>query len=196
MSCFGRENIVYLQSGSAKNMENIVVGDRIMALDKNHDIIYSKVKSLIFDNKNNDTYFLKYFLSNNEVLIVSEDQLVYKENGYDRASNIKVGDKIKAVVDNKLSSVEVIDKSIEIYKGYILPLTSEGNIIVNSVICSCYNFKLPKNILEFVTREDYRKKVGNSHEYFNMSTYLFRKFPSEFVTKLIGKTITSIDNYL
>jgi hypothetical protein len=79
--------------------------------------------------------------SNDNYISLTSSHLIYVEEvGYTKASNVKVGNRLRMYshAANRLVDFVVAKISYDIKEGFVAPLTNEGTLLVNNLDASCY----------------------------------------------------------
>lgn len=81
-----------------------------------------------------------YDKHDNSISLTNSHMLYVDSIGYTKASNVKIGDKLRIFSKTERKLVDFIVKRIEfqVKTGFVAPLTNEGTILVNGIDSSCY----------------------------------------------------------
>ncbi|KAA0719268.1 Tiggy-winkle hedgehog protein [Triplophysa tibetana] len=146
--CFPGSGTVTLADGRRKHIEDLQVGDRVMAADDTGNISFSDFIMFMDHDPNTRRQFLVIETSNPSIkLALTAAHLVFVVNGSPVpgmratfASNVKLGDKVLVSDGTHATFKSVTVKRIytEEYQGSYAPVTAHGTIIVDQVLVSCY----------------------------------------------------------
>lgn len=122
------------------------LGERIAALDSNGDIVYSEVIAFLDRVPSEMRQFVHLTTESGRVLTLTPAHLVPVEGRSSIfAANVQPGDRVlvrDTVERNDTNSYlrwdKVITTKLVLEKGVYAPLTTEGTLIVNDVVASCY----------------------------------------------------------
>jgi len=126
-------------------MKNLKPGDRVLALSDDSRLVYSDV--IMFLHRETSTLADYYTINTKETsLHVSSHHLVMVANNatghhtYKYAKDVTVNDKLLvAMGNNKVPLLsEVTGVSVSEEEGLYAPLTTEGRLVVDDVVVSCY----------------------------------------------------------
>jgi len=145
--CFPGQSHVVTEAGQDKLMKDVVVGDKIRAVDNDGNIIYSEVLMFLDRDTEESRQYLALRTVEGSVLTLTPNHLVHSASAdCDHHScftptfseRVKPGHQV--LVDNKgklvpqtVASVDVISE-----KGVFAPLTAAGNLVVDGVLASSY----------------------------------------------------------
>ena len=144
--CFPSNATVQLEATNSEvPISTLRKGDRVLAMTASGDAVYSEFLGYLHQHSSIPSQFFTIRTSSN-TLQISSKHLLYvfqsqddKHGTYDFAKNIRVGKYVLTVNDagNLVRSrVTAISRADAV--GFYAPLTSEGTIIVDGVVASCY----------------------------------------------------------
>ena len=130
-------------------MDELQIGERIAALDSRGDIVYSEVISFLDRQPSEKRQFIRISTESGKTLTLTPAHLVPVEGkSITFAARVEVGDRIlirdsameisENKVKDRLGYDRVVDAKLVLEEGVFAPLTSEGTLIVNDVVASCY----------------------------------------------------------
>jgi len=144
--CFTGTAKVVTESGRTKNMSDVVLGDKIKAVDSNGNIVYSEVLMFMDREPREARKFVTITTEDGTVLTLTSTHLVHTGApdcshlqcfvpSY--AGNIEPGMKVMV---SKASLLPQVVAKVEVtsHTGVFAPLTSTGNLVVDNVLASCY----------------------------------------------------------
>lgn len=146
--CFPQEATVSLESGVRVPMTGIKIGDRVMAgVRSSGELVYSSVVAWLDRRANTTAQYTRVTTKSGHSLVMSPNHVTFIKNNKNRqliskfASDLNKGD-LLLTVDKEIKS-ELVWSAIEsihavISTGAYVPLTSEGTIVVDGVLASCY----------------------------------------------------------
>lgn len=143
--------------GSMKRLDQVQLGDRIAALDSNGDIVYSEVIAFLDRSLTERRQFVKLTTESGHILTLTPAHLVPVEGRSTVfAGRIRLGDKIlvrdssnEIEVQHRLRWDKVIDNQLVLEEGIFAPLTTEGTVLIDDVVASCYAFVDNQEIAHF-----------------------------------------------
>eukprot|EP00794_Sanderia_malayensis_P017927 gene17927-19714_t len=146
--CFPSSATVITGNGEPKRMDNLTVGESVLAMTSSGEIVYSRVimfldakpYTVVHNYVSIETYEptkRKIQLTKKHLIFASQDGVNFKTVFAER---VQPGDYIKVLTSNnsalELARVEkVAEESCE---GAFAPLTDHGTVIVNNAVASCY----------------------------------------------------------
>lgn len=149
--CFRGSSVVILADGNTKPLNELQVGDKVLAADQQGNLVPSDFIMFIDQDQQITREF--YVLETKEPqrkLTLTPAHLVFVMNDSSTnssliravyASNVKPGQFLLAVGNdwlNKLIPAKVTRVYLKQYRGSYAPVTSHGTIIVDLVLASCY----------------------------------------------------------
>ncbi|XP_046142942.1 sonic hedgehog protein A [Osmia bicornis bicornis] len=146
--CFPGRSLVRTQGGSTKRLDQVRLGDRIAALDSHGDIVYSEVIAFLDRSLAERRQFVQLTTESGRVLTLTPAHLVPVEGRASTfAGRVEPGDKIlvrdpadENEVEHRLRWDKVVDTRLVLEEGVYAPLTTEGTVLVDDVVASCYAF--------------------------------------------------------
>jgi len=144
--CFAGDSVVTLKTG-AKRMDELKIGDEILSGYERKLPVFVPVTSFPTFQPSAMTEFLRIETSDGTAVKITPLHMIFvtksnKENGaFDLAKNIAVGDLLVRTNEAKtqFSPLSVTNITIVIEKGAYSPLTSNGTVVVNGLLASCYS---------------------------------------------------------
>ena len=139
---FSSTSYVITANKEIKGISEVQVGDELLYIDQNRQMVADKVIAVLIDDLNAEESFLSIKMMTGETIDIKPKQLVYQMGGgmiYANkfAKEVKVGDSL--LVLNKHLISEVAQIGLVKRRGVHLPLTESGFIYVNGVLASCYS---------------------------------------------------------
>ena len=139
--------MVRTEDGSTKRLDEVELGERIAALDSHGDIVYSEVIAFLDRSITERRQFVRLTTESGRVLTLTPAHLVPVEGGSTVfAGRVQPGDKIlvrdpvdeNETLRHRLRWDKVVDSRLVLEEGIYAPLTSEGTVLVDDVVASCY----------------------------------------------------------
>jgi hypothetical protein len=95
--------------------------------------------------------FLIFTTESGQNLSITEHHLIYKTDCQGKkqtvfAKKVQIGNCLLVNIDDRLVESKVIERKIENKMGIYTPVTSNGNIVVNDILASCYTNMENENI--------------------------------------------------
>ena len=152
--CFHPKSKIELEDGSVKDLRDVKVGDMVKVSD-NGKIKYSKVMAQKLKSEDKKFDYINIKTENASLRMTPMHRIFIgnlKKNKM--AKDLKVGDKINIVHDNKIKTEIVKSIDVTIDKGAYDLFTYEGTIAVDNVICSCYSL-FPHKLMHFAVKSLY-----------------------------------------
>ncbi|XP_076650723.1 hedgehog signaling protein [Halictus rubicundus] len=146
--CFPGRSLVRTSDGLSKRLDQVRLGDRIAALDSRGDIVYSEVIAFLDRSLTERRQFVRLTTESGRVLTLTPAHLVPVEGRSPMfAGRVQPGDKIlvrdpadENEVEHRLRWDKVVDSRLVLEEGIYAPLTTEGTLLVDDVVASCYAF--------------------------------------------------------
>ncbi|XP_012251148.2 sonic hedgehog protein A [Athalia rosae] len=146
--CFPGKSTVITEDGTDKSMNQLRLGERIAALDSTGTMVYSEVIAFLDRSPEARRQFVRLTTESGHALTLTPSHLVPVSLKAGRttefASKIQIDDQI-LVHDFDLQDGErilrwdrVVTTSLVIEEGIYAPLTTEGTVLVDNVMASCY----------------------------------------------------------
>ncbi|XP_011260776.1 sonic hedgehog protein A [Camponotus floridanus] len=144
--CFPAKSLIRTEHGGTKRLDEVHLGERIAALNSHGDIVYSEVIAFLDRAPSEMREFVHLTTESGRVLTLTPAHLVPVEGRSSIfAAKVQLGDRVLVsdpVARNGTDSSPRWDKVVEtklvLEKGVYAPLTTEGTIIVDDVVASCY----------------------------------------------------------
>ncbi|XP_076301077.1 hedgehog signaling protein [Lasioglossum baleicum] len=144
--CFPGRSLVRTSDGVSKRLDQVRLGDRIAALDSRGDIVYSEVIAFLDRSLTERRQFVRLTTESGRVLTLTPAHLVPVEGRSPMfAGRVQPGDKIlvrdpadENEVEHRLRWDKVVDSRLVLEEGVYAPLTTEGTLLVDDVVASCY----------------------------------------------------------
>ncbi|KAL2720384.1 sonic hedgehog protein [Vespula squamosa] len=158
--CFPGKSYVRTEDGRRKRVDEVQLGERIAAMNSQGELIYSEVIAFLDRGPTERRQFVKLFTESGRVLTLTPAHLVpIKDKSTIFAARVGIGDKILVAEKKEDSSFSIMENILnnEVYarsqrlrwdrvietrlileKGVFAPLTTEGTLLVDDVIASCY----------------------------------------------------------
>ena len=162
-ACFHGSNSVSLENGKTKFISELRPGENVLAMKEDGTLGFSPV-ILDYHNAPQDiALFRVIHTSLGHNLTLTPNHLLYVSEGNDKipssmklssfqpvfASRVKNGDFVLVRSENRMVKDKVIDVTEESMTGYYSPLTTQGNIVVQNILASCYASFDNHNLMHF-----------------------------------------------
>ncbi|CAK9808572.1 Tiggy-winkle hedgehog protein, partial [Anthophora quadrimaculata] len=155
--CFPGRSLVRTEDGSTKRLDQVQLGERIAALDSHGDIVYSEVIAFLDRSLTERRQFVQLTTESGRVLTLTPAHLVPVEGRSSVfAGRVQPGDKIlvrdpadENKVEHRLRWDKVIDNRLVLEEGIYAPLTTEGTVLIDDVVASCYAFVDSQELAHF-----------------------------------------------
>ncbi|CAF1500928.1 unnamed protein product, partial [Didymodactylos carnosus] len=144
IACFPGHSQVMMQEGGVTQLSNLKVGDQVLSIDNEQNLIFEPILDFIHAEPNGlyDFLSISVNLSSNDtiVLSVTSNHLIFMyQNTYPIfAGKVRVGDYLQIVTGANLSHGKVVDVKLRKSEGFYAPLTSTGKIVIDNVLASNY----------------------------------------------------------
>lgn len=144
-SCIDSKAKVRMSDGSLKPIQSLQIGDRVKTLNKRSQLIDTTI-IMFMDTSDEKSFFIKISTRSNRSIKVSHSHLVAVTGGggggggFKWASQLRIGDLMQIYDYSRGQFIQDEVKSIEfeLVDGFSAPLTSEGTILVEDILVSCY----------------------------------------------------------
>ncbi|KAH7719054.1 CRE-WRT-4.1 protein [Aphelenchoides avenae] len=153
--CFTADTKVRLGGGEEKRMDELTVGDWVLSANRSM-MVYSPVESWVHRLPEENAHFHRIELDNGSVLKITSKHFIYKTEcsalhvpvEFEEVSQqpvfaekVEEGDCLYVVSShgNFFEQRRVVSVSVVEERGIYAPMTSNGDIVVNDVLASCYN---------------------------------------------------------
>lgn len=158
--CFPGKSYVRTEDGRRKRVDEVELGERVAAMNSQGELIYSEVIAFLDRAPTERRQFVRLITESGRVLTLTPAHLVpIKDKSTIFAARVRIGDKIliaEEIKDSTFSVMEnvldnevytrgqrlrwdrVIETRLILEKGVFAPLTTEGTLLVDDVIASCY----------------------------------------------------------
>ena len=148
MGCFPGQASVLLENGKRVAMAELRAGDRVQSVDKQGNIVFSPIM-LFLDYRPKVT--LDFVLIETEApqrkQVITGPHLIYQLNKQPRresvvfAQDCQVGGYVyitNSTNSKRLTACRVTRVTRKTNIGVYAPLTEQGNVFVDGILCSCY----------------------------------------------------------
>ncbi|KAG7190879.1 hypothetical protein KM043_006940 [Ampulex compressa] len=146
--CFPGKSLVRTEDGSTKRLDEVKLGERIAALDSRGDVVYSEVIAFLDRAPAERRQFVRLTTESGRVLTLTPAHLVPVEGRSSLfAARVRPGDRIlvrdpfpgaENEVEDRLRWNKVVEAKLVLEEGVYAPLTTEGTLLVDDVVASCY----------------------------------------------------------
>ena len=145
--CYPGDSLVRLADGRTSTMDQLSVGDQVLAMDTQGQLTYSDVILKMHTDTQTPVTYYTIHTDSGRTLTVTPGHLVYVSESNDTkapdatpifASRIAVGDYIFHGSDTSVTPLRVTKINAVVKRGAYAPLTAHGTIVVDDVITSCY----------------------------------------------------------
>ena len=146
-SCFpGDSMVTRISSGIGDEeevpMKCLKVGDLVKTFSlRTKQIVFSPVLLFAHYEPNENTKFREIYLADGKALAISENHLIFSntKNQSKMAADLVPGDLLFTLGVESTQKGDAISEITDVIKrGFFCPITEEGTIIVNNILCSCY----------------------------------------------------------
>ena len=171
-SCFHPDSTVELEDGTVKTMREVKYGDKVKAVDKDGNIIFSEVwKDMYFNLKDNTQK--KYYITikaGGKTLKVTTMHTVFVDNLKKNmnSNKIKPGMFVNVIEGKKIvpKMVDSVNHSMEIGKYDLY--TKEGTVIVDGIVTGTLAFlphRIAQGLHKFVNKHPKIYKLAYKYLY-------------------------------
>ncbi|XP_072758784.1 sonic hedgehog protein [Anoplolepis gracilipes] len=144
--CFPAKSLIRTENGGTKTLDELHLGDRIAALNSHGDIVYSEVIAFLDRASSETRQFVRLTTESGRVLTLTPAHLVPVEGRSSIfAAKVQPGDRVLVRdtaatndTDSHLRWDKVVETKLVLEKGVYAPLTTEGTLVVDDVVASCY----------------------------------------------------------
>lgn len=151
--CFPGSSKVLLEDGTRKKLSELRHGERVAALNAHGDIVYSEVIAFLDRVPLSRRQFVMITTATGRTLKLTASHLLpTRGRATVYASTVKLGDEIltriigdddqlntnEVVVDRRVQWDRVVQVNLTMEVGAYAPMTSEGTVLVDDVVASCY----------------------------------------------------------
>uniref|UniRef100_A0A3Q3VZA9 Hedgehog protein n=1 Tax=Mola mola TaxID=94237 RepID=A0A3Q3VZA9_MOLML len=146
--CFPGWARVTVAGGLQKSLSSLALGDRVMALSRTGQVVFSKVLLFLHRDQESWSTFLSLETEDGHRLVVTQHHLVFlashcgldsSEYQAEFASRAKTGDCVLIhTAEGKVCPSRIISVSVDKSAGVYAPLTEAGTLFVNGVLASSY----------------------------------------------------------
>lgn len=145
--CFTGESSVTLESGETKRMSELMIGERVMAVERSTGrTVFSEVMLFLDRSPQERRQFLQFELASGKRLTVTPAHLVLTVRSNVTvtvyADTLQIGSELLVSEDHDGSDLLVKDAVVGVQQvggiGVYAPLTTAGTVVVDGVAASCY----------------------------------------------------------
>lgn len=144
--CFPAKGLIRTEHGGTKTLDQVRLGDRIAALDSSGNIVYSEVIAFLDRAPSEMRQFVRLTTESRRVLTLTPAHLVPVEGSSSIfAARVQPGDRVLVsditTTNNTSGDLhwdKVVETKLVLEKGVYAPLTTEGTVVVDDVVASCY----------------------------------------------------------
>ncbi|XP_044584452.1 sonic hedgehog protein A [Cotesia glomerata] len=153
--CFPGKSLIRTSDGSQKALSDLKVGEKVAALDSRGNVVYSEVLAFMDRQPMEKRQFIKLTTASGKHLTLTPAHLVPVQQSDKEtvtfAARVKIGDRIlvqdsvPSILSSSSSAEElrlrwdsVIEAKLILDSGVYAPLTSEGTVLIDDVVASCY----------------------------------------------------------
>ncbi|KAH9524399.1 hypothetical protein Btru_054430 [Bulinus truncatus] len=140
-SCFPGDSCVYLRNGKSVSLNELKIGDQVLTRDSDGYLTFDTVYMFGHQDFNEHTEFITIETISSKISLTTGHYIYCERNGKKlclSAENIIIGDKVYVLVDGNFVSCSVIRIALERKQGLFAPFTTNGNIVINGILASCY----------------------------------------------------------
>ncbi|UJR38555.1 hypothetical protein I4U23_031221 [Adineta vaga] len=142
--CFSSDSYVKLSNGLEKLIGNLEIGDQLMTINENSFEIQSTEMILMLHQSTNQIslfYNLKT-KSNNEISLTANHLIPIRLSNnkieFKLTKDIEIGDYLIINENGKVKHSQIINKTIQIKRGFYAPLTMSGTLLINNIYSSSF----------------------------------------------------------
>jgi len=143
--CFPPNSKVTLLNGTKTELKNIIIGDKILAMNPNKQPIFSSFLGWMHRDGSVQNFYLQIHSLNGSIKISPYHLIAVKEeNGnlhkFIFAKDVSPGHFIlQHSLENNVFTWNKVEEVTNLYeRGLMAPLTEEGTIVVDDTLASCY----------------------------------------------------------
>jgi indian hedgehog protein len=137
-TCFPGRSLVRIKDGSEKSLSNLNIGDDVLVLNNDNQLIYEPIIGFIHMKRTGLYEFLSIKIKTTS-LYISTNHLIFLDNGTTVfAGELRRDDRIQYFYGNELIFTEIESIYLTNEEGYYAPLTPSGTIIIDNVLVSNY----------------------------------------------------------
>ncbi|CAF4108500.1 unnamed protein product, partial [Rotaria magnacalcarata] len=139
--CFSLNDTAKTPNGDEISIENLKIGEKVLAIDHNDQIISTEVVAILHYEKNLPALFYTFTTDSGHQLSLTPEHLVYIGNQkYIQARYIDSNEHQLFIAgrNGQLKSSRILSIDVQIKRGYATPITQHGTLLVNNVSSSCY----------------------------------------------------------
>eukprot|EP00794_Sanderia_malayensis_P003176 gene3176-3646_t len=203
-SCFPSRATVITENGQQKRMDNLAVGENVLAMTSSGALVYSPV--IMFLDARPHTLIRNYVsiktfepterrieLTKKHLVFASQDGVKFQTVFAER---VQPGDYIKVLTSNNSALVvaQVNEVAVESYEGAFAPLTEHGTVIVNSAAASCYALTEEHDIAHWSFLP--WRYIYNVYKHFGIATTTTTATNPQIGVHWYAKWLRTINSYL
>ena len=130
--CFLYDQTVKLESGNIKQISQVKIGDCVLCVNSNGELVYSDVVYIPHDFNHNKNTFIEIITNTNKSLKITQCHLIPTVNNIIPAKDLAINDKIIT-----LDGIETI-KEINVFEdnGFYTIITNDEYLVVNNIVVS------------------------------------------------------------
>lgn len=133
-ACFPGSATVELEDGRVKRMQDLVVGDRVLASVGVYSHVFGFTHKL--PRSQNSSEFVRLCIGeNNSHLLLTSNHYIYLNGELQTSSSAQIGD-ILSLGDGRFAAVTSVGREMDF--GLYNPQTLHGDIVVNGIVASTY----------------------------------------------------------
>ncbi|XP_011505422.1 PREDICTED: sonic hedgehog protein [Ceratosolen solmsi marchali] len=146
--CFPGASLVRTSNGVTRRLDQLTLGERIAALDESSgELVYSEVIAFIDRAPTQKRQFIRLNTKSGHTLTLTPTHLIPIEGkSAVFAARVSPGDRV--LIRHEIATSmrqrtsfrwdEILEVKLVFEEGVYAPLTSEGTLLVNDVVASCY----------------------------------------------------------
>ncbi|CAF3748619.1 unnamed protein product [Rotaria sp. Silwood1] len=141
-NCFSLTDMAQTPMGNKIPIKNLKVGDQVLAIDYNDQIVSTDIISFLHYENNSQTFFYTFTTETGHHISLTSDHLIFIGNGtyiQARYVNPKLHNLYVIGKNGHLESSSIRSIDVQLKQGYATPITQYGTLIVNNVSSSCYS---------------------------------------------------------
>lgn len=144
--CYSAESVVHTENRGYIQMKNLRIGEKVLSRDREGKHVYSEVIMFLDKSDHKLTTFITIETADHNSLTITDKHLIYVSNTNSSdeyssvyAEEIRIGQYVLIATGlNSFKPSKVVVKAKKVSNGFSAPLTTEGNIVVDGVLTSCY----------------------------------------------------------
>ncbi|CAF1319304.1 unnamed protein product [Rotaria sordida] len=142
VGCFSSDSSVMLINGEQNQIDYLQTGDKIFAVD-HMKIVPIEMIFMLDKQRSKQAKFYTFITDSGHKISLTGLHLIptissNNKMNYIAARQVQLSDQLYVHMNGHIESSSIRNITIEIKKGYFVPLTLTGTILINDVLASCY----------------------------------------------------------